>query len=106
MSTSRMEDSVYAHPQLIPQQQAAGSSSSTVMGALNDFECGGGEASAAWLQQANVAKALHVGHPNMGQQSYTKDRDLDLRPLYKASKATSSSRYTLSRIAPTLRSTR
>jgi len=53
--------------------------------ALNDYNCGGGRASTAWLAQAEVAKALHV-KPNTIGMTYNwgpASVSGDLRPLYK-----------------------
>ena len=56
-------------------------------GALNDFACGGDRAAGMWLQQQDVADALHVDMEKASySMQYTKgpmDLSGDLRPLYK-----------------------
>mmetsp|Transcript_13047 Transcript_13047/g.25294 ORF Transcript_13047/g.25294 Transcript_13047/m.25294 type:complete len:484 (+) Transcript_13047:51-1502(+) len=65
------------HPQL--------SSSPVLGGGLNDYSCGGQTFSAQWLNQPDVAKALHVktGTKGMRYEKGPMNVSGDLRPLYK-----------------------
>lgn len=64
--------------QTLPHPQLLG-------GAVNDYACGGQNKAEQWLNQVEVAKALHV-NPNTKGMRYEKgpmEISGDLRPLYK-----------------------